>query len=123
MLKRFVIIASSFLLTPSIQADVFESSISEPVRLQNTLISCLSLSKEKQSVCVINVGNAIRNDINTNLQRLEERDRIYMLNLRGYPAEKAKNACSSYQEQIDRDLCVSKINLLLLSEISLRYLK
>lgn len=123
MLRKFVIITSGFVLHSTVQANVFENSIPEPVRLQNTLISCLTLSKIKQQKCVTNVGNAVRNSINTNLLRLEERDRIYFLNLRGYPAEKAKYSCLSYQAQIDQNICVTKINIVLLSELSQRYLK
>lgn len=123
MFRKFVIVICALTILSDVQANVFEDSIPEPVRLQNTLISCLTLGKEKQQTCVTNVGDAVRISINKNLHRLEARDRIYILNLRGLPAEKAKKSCSSYHNLIDQNICVTKINIVFLSELSQRYLK
>ena len=123
MFKQFIIVMFFSTFLTNVTANIFEDSITEPVRLQNTLISCLTLSQGKQQTCVTNVGDAVRISINQNLKRLEARDRIYILNLRGLPAEKAKRSCSSYHNLTDQNICVTKINIVLLSELSQRYLK
>ncbi len=112
---QFLLIGGSLISAQAANADLEDNILP-----QNLLFACTLLEPGKQQRCITNTGDFVRSKINEQFNLLKHKDRIYFLNTRAKDAENAKLICTEYSNEIDKSMCITKINILMLKEIEAR---